>query len=276
MTFSTKCVKILIILKYAGVLKMFFSTKDTIPAGMGFKTFGLTHLCWLAVIIAMCVSAVIIYRKLSPQKRNIMRNIIGWTILGLEIIKDIVAFFVGDLDCDHLPLHLCGINILLIGFDMFKPVKTVRNFLYYFCIPGALLALFFPNWTVLPCMNFFHMNSFLIHAFLVMYPLMLVCGGDITPEIKMMPKCISLLICMAIPIYFVNMLCDTNFMFLMEPETGNPLGLFEKYLGNHLFGFPILLPIVMFIMYLPLFITSKLKRKKADEKQEDERVLISK
>ena len=51
-------------------------------------------------------------------------------------------------------------------------------------------------------------------------------------------------------------------MFLMNPETGNPLGLFEKYLGSHLWGFPVLLPIVMFIMYLPLILAKKLKKKK--------------
>ena len=48
----------------------------------------------------------------------------------------------------------------------------------------------------------------------------------------------------------------------MEPETGNPLEFFEKYMGNHLWGFPVLLPIVMFIMYLPLILAKKLKKKK--------------
>jgi len=240
---------------------MFFETKETIPEGVGFSTFGGTHLIWLAFIAIACITAIFTYRRFDTKKRNVMRQILGWAIVLSEVIKDIAAFFVGDLDADHLPLHLCGINILLIGFDLFKQTKTVRNFLYYFCIPGALLALFFPNWTVLPCMNFFHIHSFIIHALLVMYPLILVCSGEVIPEIKVMPKSILLLVCMAIPVYFVNLLCDTNFMFLMEPETGNPLGLFEKYLGSHLWGFPILLPIVMFIMYIPLFITSKFKKK---------------
>lgn len=240
---------------------MFFMTKDNVPEGVGFSAFDITHLSWLLTTLALCVVACFTYRRLNTKNRNIMRIVLGATIVFLEILKDIVAAFTSGLEIGHLPLHLCGINILLIGFDLFKTSNTVRNFLYYFCIPGALLALLFPNWTVLPCLNFSHIHSFVIHAFLVMYPLLLVTSGEVKPDIKTMPKCILLLVLMAIPIYFINLLADTNFMFLMDPETGNPLGLFEKYLGSHLSGFPVLLPIVMFLMYLPLFIVSKFKKK---------------
>jgi hypothetical protein len=40
-------------------------------------------------------------------------------------------------------------------------------------------------------------------------------------------------------------------MFLMRPDKGNPLEMFEKLLGSHLWGFPILLPVVIAVMYLP-------------------------
>lgn len=236
---------------------MFFATKETVPEGVGFSTFDRTHLLWLVAILLFSVVAIVFYRKLNTKNRNVMRIVIGSAIVLLEVIKDIVAAVQGNFSVGHLPFHLCGINILLIAFDMIKPTKTVRNFLYYFCIPGAMLALLFPNWTVLPCLNFSHIHSFVIHALLVLYPLLLVADEAVKAEIKVVPKCILLLICMAIPIYFVNLLCDTNFMFLMDPETGNPLGLFEQYLGSHLWGFPVLLPIVMAIMYLPLYFITK-------------------
>jgi hypothetical protein len=49
-------------------------------------------------------------------------------------------------------------------------------------------------------------------------------------------------------------------MFLMHPDSGNPLEMFEKLLGSHLWGFPILLPIVILLMYLPAFLVKKLKK----------------
>ncbi len=243
-------------------------SKDNIPEGVGFSTFGSTHLLWLLAFAIVSAAAIILYRRLDSKNRNIMRNILGITVVALEVIKNIVSAATGDFGVGNLPFHLCGINVLLIGFDLIKQTKTVRNFLYYLGIPGAMLALLFPNWTVLPCLNFSHIHSFVIHMALVIYPLVLVTSGDVKPDIKTMPKCILLLIGMAIPIYFLNLLWDTNFMFLMDAETGNPLGLFEKYLGSHLWGFPILLPIVMFIMYLPMPIAKKFKKETKQEEKE--------
>lgn len=240
---------------------MFFWTKQTVPDGMGFSTFGVTHLIWLLCLAIAGTITVLLYRKLDLKKRNTVRVVFGAAIVFLEIIKDIIEIFLGCFTAENLPLHLCGVNILLVCFDLFKPTKTVRHFLYYFSIPGASLALLFPNWTMLPCMNFSNIHSFVIHTMLVIYPIMLVYDGEISVGIKTQFKCIMLLVAMAIPIYFVNLALDTNFMFLMNPETGNPLGLFEKYLGSHLWGFPVLLPIVMFIMYIPISIISKCRKK---------------
>lgn len=239
---------------------MFFLSKDTIPENVGFTTFGPMHLIWLACTVLAIVAAAVLYRRLSPQKRRVMRIAVGSAILFLEIAKDIFHAALGEFGVGYLPLHLCGINILLIGFDLFKQNNTVRHFLYYFSIAGASLALLFPNWTDLPCWNFSCIHSFAIHGLLVMYPILLVAGGEVKPELKTMPKCILLLIGLAIPIYFINLACDTNFMFLMRPDSGNPLELFEKLLGNHLWGFPILLPVVMLIMYLPIYLINKLKK----------------
>ncbi len=248
---------------------MFFATKETVPEGVGFRTFDITHLTWLLFITAAIVITMLIYKKASVHKRNIMRITVGCIVVGIEIIKDIIAIVLGYFEAGHLPLHLCGINVLLILFDLIKPTKTVRHFLYYFSIPGALLALVFPNWTVLPCMNLSNIQSFLIHAFLVLYPIMLIADGEVTAKFSAMLKGVALLIGMAIPIYFINLALDTNFMFLMEPETGNPLGLFEKYLGSHLWGFPVLLPLVMGLMYLPVFIINKVKASKNTLQQKE-------
>ena len=236
---------------------MFFLPKEEVPEGVGFTTFGLTHLIWLVSMALIAAVVIVVYRKADPNKKNIIRLILGWLIVFSEILKNIVAAATGSFGVGHLPFHLCGINILIILFDLFKPTKVARNFLYYFCIPGAMLALLFPNWTVLPSFNFFCIHSFTIHAMLVLYPILLSNCDDFKPEIKQMVWSIALLVAMAIPIYFINLWLDTNFMFLMDPEQGNPLGLFETYLGSHLWGFPILLPIVMFVMYIPFFFIKK-------------------
>ena len=242
---------------------MFFVTSDKMPEGYGFSTFGLEHLLWLLAFGIIITAAAFICRRLNEKQRRVMLIAVGSFVVFLEVIKDTLLIILGEFGYGYLPFHLCGINVLLIAFDIIKPTKAVRSFLYYFCIPGGMLALLFPNWTQMACMNFFNIHSFTIHAALVAYPVLLVASRELKPAVKDMPKCIGLLVAMAIPIYFLNMAWGTNFMFLMRPDSGNPLELFEQLLGSHLWGFPILLPIVMFIMYLPILIRRKAKDKKA-------------
>ena len=40
---------------YCRVRKMFYETKDSIPEGFGFSTFGVTHLIWLFSFVVLCV-----------------------------------------------------------------------------------------------------------------------------------------------------------------------------------------------------------------------------
>lgn len=236
---------------------MFFVTSDHIPEGVGFQAYGLTHILWLLAGLILCVAACVFYGKLSDEKRKRMLTALGIVIFLWEMAKNLVLLLIGEFSWGYLPFHLCGINILLIAFDTVKQTKTVRSFLYYFAIPGAMLALLFPNWTKMPVWNFFHIHSFTIHILLVLYPLLLVTTGQVSTELKSALKGVVLLVAMAIPVYFLNMLWGTNFMFLMKPDSGNPLELFEKLLGSHLWGFPILLPVVILVMYLPMFILKK-------------------
>ena len=236
---------------------MFFVTSEKIPEGVGFQAFGLTHIIWLLAGLIFCVAACIFFRKLSAGKQNIVLRVLGAYIFLQEMAKNMVLIVLGEFSWGYLPFHLCGINILLIAFDVIKPTKVVRSFLYYFAIPGAMLALLFPNWTKMPVWNFFHIHSFTIHTLLVLYPLLLITTDRVATDLKSALRGTGLLVAMAIPVYGLNLLWGTNFMFLMKPDSGNPLEMFEKLLGSHFWGFPILLPVVIFVMYLPAWILTK-------------------
>ena len=243
------------------VMIMFFVTNENLPEGVGFQAFGIVHLIWLLAGLALWIGGCLFFRRLPEKKQTLCLKLLGSYIFLQELVKDIVLLVLGEFSWGHLPFHLCGINILLIAFDVCKPVKTVRSFLYYFAIPGAALALLFPNWTETPVLNFFHIHSFTIHILLILYPLLLVTTHRAATDLRSALKGVGLLVAMAIPVYFLNLLWDTNFMFLMEPDSGNPLELFQTLLGSHLWGFPILLPMVILAMYLPVYLIGKARAK---------------
>lgn len=226
-----------------------FDTVETIPEGVGFSYFGLTHIIWLCVFVVFAVFLSFLYKRSDTKNRKVIRMVIGGLIVLDEVFKWAMLIAGGNATVSYLPFHLCSINIFLIAVHMFKPFKLLDEFLYLICIPAAIAALLFPTWVSLPPLNFMHIHSFTVHILLAVYPIMLTVGGDIKPSIKRLPLCLLILLGMATVVYFINIWLDTNFMFLMYAEEGNPLLMFEEMWGSHLLGFPVLLPLVFAVMY---------------------------
>lgn len=241
----------------------FLDTVDTVVDGVGFSYYDGLHLTWLAVFVVLAVLSCIWYKKASPAAQTCWNKVIAVLIVLDEIFKMVMLAIGGRYTLNYLPLHLCSINIFVVAIHAWKPSKTIGSFLYTVCIPGALAALLFPTWTPLPIGNFMHIHSFTIHILLALYPIVLTVGGRIEVSIKYVPKCLLMLLCMAVPIWIFNLIFDTNFMFLMSADEGNPLKLFEDMWGNHLLGFPVIIAGIVFIMYMPLELYRKIKSKKS-------------
>lgn len=244
-------------------MKYFLDTTETIPAGVGFVHFGALHIIWLTVFAVLTVINCIFYRKLGGKGKRNWKIVVALLLLADELFKDVMLIVGGRFRPDYLPLHLCSINIILIAIHAWKPSKLLSGYLYTVGIPGAMAALLFPSWTSLPLGNFMHLHSFTVHILLAMYPIVLAASGELNPQVRQLPRYLLLLVAMAIPIYGINLLLDTNFMFLMSAEPGNPLYLFEQIWGNHLYGFPVLITAVLIVMYVPLVIFRKIKANKA-------------
>ncbi len=253
-------------------MEYFWQTTGSIKKGVGFSHFSTTHLIWLAIFAVTCLVCCYCYRKCGETGRKRFRITVTGLILLDEAAKWVMLLATGLWTKNYLPLQLCTINIFIITFHTIKPTKLIGNFLYMICIPAAMMALVFPSWTKLPMANFMHIHSFTIHILLALYPIMLTVGGDIKPRAKYILKCLLILICMAIPVYIFNEFMDTNYMFLAKADKGNPLYWFEQNWGNHLLGFPVIMAAVIAVMYGPLELILKLKKKKeipAAEKAEE-------
>lgn len=242
-------------------MQYFLETSGTIVKGVGFAHYDALHLGWLAAFAVIILLNCLLYRKLGEKGRGVWKKTVAILLILDELFKHAMLLIGGNFEVSYLPLHLCSINIFLIAFHAWKPSKLLNNFLYMVCIPGTAAALLFPTWTNLPLLNFMHIHSFTVHILLMLYPLVLAVSGELKPSAKMIPKCLGLLAAMAAVIYGVNLLLDTNFMFLMSADKGNPLYWFGQNWGSHLLGFPVIIAGVLIVMYLPLELSRKLKCK---------------
>lgn len=241
-------------------MQYFWDTGETIAPGLGFSHYDALHLSWLAIFVAVILVCCLWFKKMDDHGRSILKKTIALSMLIMEVLKILLQLFTGRFLWGYLPFHLCGINIFLIIVHAWKPSRMLDNFLYLVCIPGAMAALLFPTWTSLPLANVYHIHSNVVHILLVLYPLMQAVNGELDLKLRYIPRALGLLVLMAIPTYGLNLLLDTNFMFLMRADPGNPLGLFEKMWGSHLLGFPVIIAGVVIVMYLPVVFQNKLKR----------------
>lgn len=230
----------------------FMDTVETVVEGVGFEHFGGLHFAWLGLLLFVVVINCIWYPKLSYNGRSVWKKTVAILLIVDELFKTVMLLAGKRYLALYLPLHLCSINIFLITIHAWKPNRTLGGYLYTVGIPGAMAAMLFPTWVSLPLGNFMHLHSFTVHILLVLYPVVLGVSGELQPRVKEVPKYMLLLVAMAIPIWGINVWLDTNFMFLMYAEPGNPLYLFYELWGNHLYGFPILIAAVLLVMYGPL------------------------
>ena len=244
-------------------MKYFFATQETIPPGYGFTHFDGEHLLWLAAMVVLIAANLLFYRRLDTKGRERWRKTLAMFIVGSELIRDLCMIVCGTFMAKYLPFHLCGINIFFIAIHAWKPSKLLDNFLYLICIPGAMMAMLFSTWSMLPAFNFVYLHSFILHILLIMYPFVLTAVGEIRPQPRKFPKCILLLAAMAVPVSIFNKFYCTNFMFLAYPEPGTPLVWFEEHWGSYLWTFPVLIPILLGVMSIPAWLLSRRRQKVA-------------
>ena len=239
-------------------MEYFFTPDCLLPPGVGFSLWDGKHLSWLAAAAAVIVLLCLAYRRASRRGRTALRVAMGAAILLCELLKDANLLRFGVFDLWYLPLHLCGLAVFFSFYHCLRPGKTVGNFLYGTCAPGALFALLFPDWVVYPPFAYHSVVAFVVHSLLVAYPLMQVCGGDLKPDVKELPRCFGILLALAVPVYVFDRVFHTNYMFLLVPSPGSPLEWFAGFLGipGYLLGYLPMTAAVWGLLYLP-FIRKK-------------------
>ncbi len=226
------------------------------PSGSGFELYGALHWGWLIFIAAAGAALCVTYRRSGGAARRRLGLSLAVFMAALEILKDVILIVTGQFRINYLPLDLCGIAIFGEALCAVRPSPIKKELCYCLFLPGAVMALLFPNWTPTPFFNFLHLHSFLLHGALTIYPVMLLAGGDLRPDVRNLPKCFIIGLAMCPPVYIIDRLFNENFFFLNAPSPNSPLSLFEKWLGNpgYLIAFPLIAAALWFFMYMPFVI----------------------
>lgn len=245
----------------------FWYTTGTMRAVRGasyqaFSLFGPVHLFWLGLCALLSAVLGRWYHRAGEAARLRALRILSALMLTDEVGKYVMTASTGQWEWGYLPLHLCSINIFICLWHSIHPNRTAKEFLYALSLPGGLMALLSPTWTSLPMWNFMHLHSETIHIMLFLYPVLLLAGG-FRPNWRTVPRLLAFLACLAVPIYFLNKVLNTDFMFLNGTDGAAVNVFFARIFGDRLYmlGF---LPLVLALglaLYLPWGIAARRRKK---------------
>lgn len=241
-------------------LDYFFSKPEDIPEEYLWSMYDKVHLTWLALIALACIVSCILFKRSTTEKQDkVLKGLALW-IAFQEILKDLLHWYAGMLEMELLPLHICGISIFFTLWYAFKPGPLNAAYIYGMSLPGALCAELFADWTNYPWWHFSALNSFTIHAELIIFAMMALTSGRLKPDIRQIPKMTIIMYALAVPIYFLNKRWDTNFMFINTPSPGSPLvPLYNIFGDGYVIAAAILVVLVWIILFLPWYIFSRSK-----------------
>ena len=246
------------------MMTYFFTAQGHIPPGLGFSLFGGEHLFWLAGIAAAIGCLCPVCRRMSPRARGRLYLGLALGALSLDGLWDLVLLATGQFAWNYLPLDLCGLAMFAELLWALRRGRLLGELCYGLFLPGAVMALIFPNWTPLPAWNLLYLRSFLLHGLLVAQPVLAVAAGDLRPDARNLPKCLGIALALCVPVYAVDKALDQNFFFLNTPSPGSPLELFAAWLGEpgYLLGLPVMLALVWLLLYGVPGLVRSLYRKK--------------
>ena len=244
--------------------KFFRYLEDTAKPGDGFHMYGLTHILFLFGIVVCTVLLVLLYYNATDSGRLKILRITAAVIFVSELIRQASFIILQPVyPISQLPLHLCGLSIFIEIFHAIKPNKTTGEILYSLCLPGALAALLFPNWTMYPVFSYQAIQSFTVHGLHVAFVLMPLIASDICPSIRNLWRPAMFLVIVVPLVYILNQVLNTNFFFVNAGSEGSPLEILIKLMGNpgFLLGYIVLLLIIWGFLYLPFIFINKRRRR---------------
>jgi len=252
--------------------------------------FSINHIIWLFISFSLIIAGVYYLKKNNPPLRSVLTFACVVAAVS-ELIKtfsviSLVPSSTGNnmhiyLELEHVPLHLCSIQIILIFFVRFARDSKFRDailaFMYPTCTVGATFSLFIPTIFIDiydPSQAFTHPHPyqyFLYHVMLIVLGIYILISNQVDIRPKHYISTMGILGIFAfLSLYFNSMVASPvyrdgelisvdyvgNFLFTYEPPIDIPLTEiwhWYLYLGiiiSLAFG-------LIALFYIPVFIKNK-------------------
>lgn len=180
-----------------------------------FTMFSYSHIVTFLLFLLVCFGFIYYRAVLQAHKATIK-----WTLFSILIICEVSQhtwiILTGQWEMKELPLQLCSLSTFLAIFLFLKKNQKVFNLLYFIGLLPAVLSMVTPELEYhFPHFRFF--KYFLHHSAIPLSVLYFILLENYRVPKKAIIHSFLLLNIIAVPIYVLNQLLDTNFFYLASP-----------------------------------------------------------
>lgn len=249
------------------MFRYFFTYIDNIPRRNHNSMFSVQHLLAIGMVICMWCILTILFKDKSDEKKWRMLILISLLLPLTEGAQMLWYNAVGQFSCGNtLPLHLCSLMCIILPVMTITKSRLLMEYSYAMGLAPAFMTLLTPDVYYYPSISFIYIQSMLVHGIICFIPIFMVFGMGFKPDIRSLPKTISMLIAFALLVTPVNIVTNGNYFFLRFPAPGSPMEFFAKQVGSPWYLIPTFLLgcFLWVILYMPFVLLKRHKRYSQD------------
>ena len=185
----------------------------------------LSPLWWKGLVSCFFLisSVIILTRNKSVEFNEITSAYFAYLAIIIYVATNIFAIIIGDWTIQNfLPLHLCNISYFICILVLLKGKQWMFEWSLLLALPSALNALITPeliwgssNWNIF--------EYYFMHGSLILVPLYLMFVMNYKLRIFSWWKTFLRLQIVFLIVFSLNLLLDTNYMFLLSKPLVNNL-----------------------------------------------------
>ena len=184
-----------------------------------FDSFGVEHL--LAVAATLFVIAVVVHwiRRQSDSRQYFLVRALAGLLVAYRVVETTWRWRLGEAWPQLMPLHLCGMSILLTAIVLWFRSDKVFQVAYYWVTAGATMSLLTPDLQFgFPSFAFW--SFFLGHGLPVLGIAVAVFVLDMRPQARSILWALAGTWMMGLVAAPFNLAFDTNYLFLRQKPFG--------------------------------------------------------
>ncbi len=220
-----------------------------------FIPFGLAHVATMIIIGLLAFVIPMLLKTDNDSRGLVVARVLSVLLIISELGKPLVSVLIYNNSlATSLPLHLCGVAAFLVAWTLWHRSYRSYEIVYFWGIGGGVPAILTPDLLAgFPHPSFFYF--FISHGLILLGVMYAAIVFRFRPVFVSVAKAIVATFILIAVIYPVNVLLDSNYMYLLAKPQALTLMEFMGQWPWYLLTLIVIGIIVYLLCYLPfLFI----------------------